>query len=157
MKRLTLKEPVTITGPSPVALGLFARQQGIEMRPLSLSETQRTRSKNGTGWYWKTSDGTLVPIDMSLVHEAKNARAAGPPAIQLHPHHYLYFQRGKERLNCVEHILALKTLVDGVVIEALKGSTWVPYDGRAKMYWEAIQDHLEYDGHLKPMTMQLQH
>ncbi len=158
MKRLTLKDSVTITGPSAVAFGLFAKQQVIEMRPLSLSEMQGTKSKNGTGWYWKTSDGTLVPIDMSMVREAQETRAKKSPAIKLHPWHYLYFQYGKERLNGVEHILALKTFgLDGVVIEALKGSDWVPYDGRAKMYWKAIRNHLKYDGHLMPMAMQLQH
>jgi hypothetical protein len=158
MKRLTLTAPVTITGPSPVALGLFARQQAIEMRPLSLSDMEKTRSKDGTGWYWQTGGGTLVPIDMSLVREAKAMRAEGSPTMNLHPRHYLYFQHGKERLNCVEHILALKTLgLDGVVIKALNGSHWVPYDGRAKMYWEAIENHLKYDGYLKPMAIQLHH
>lgn len=158
MKRLALKDSVTITGSSPVALGLFAKKQAIEMRPLSLAETQITRSKNETGWYWKTTDGALVPIDMSLVREAREMRAERSSELRLHPRHYLYFQHGKDRLNCVEHILALKLLgLDGVVIEAHKGTTWVPYDGRAKMYWEAIQDHLKYDGRLEPMAIRLSH
>jgi hypothetical protein len=154
MRRLTLKEPVSIKGTSPIALG--SGPQGIEMRPLSLSDGQKTKSKNGTGWYWETSDGTLVPIDMSMVHETEETLGGGLPAIKLHPRHYLYFQKGNERLNCVEHILALKTLgLDGVVIKALNDSTWVPYDGRAKMYWEAIESHLKYDGVLKPSALQV--
>jgi hypothetical protein len=165
MKCLTLKKPVTITGLSPIAFGqspvakeVFARQQVIEMRPLSLEEIKRTKSKNGTGWYWQTRNGTLVPIDMSMVHPAKEMRALGSPALKQHFLHYLYFERGNERLKCVEHILALKTLgLDGVIIKALNGSTWVPYDGRAKNVWEAIEPSLQYDSKLEPMTMQLHH
>lgn len=174
MKRLTLKEPVTIVGSSALALGTltklpsepsnlspsvlgpFAREQGIELRPISLEEIQKTRYKNGMGWYWETKDGTFVPIDLSLIHETK-IKCERTAQIKLNGLlHYLYLQRGDEKLHCVEHLLFLKALgMDGVVIKAIGDSTWVPYDGRSKMLWEAVEDHLIENGDLKPMPLPL--
>jgi len=88
------------------------------------------------------------------VRGADEMPAEDVPSIALDQNHFLYFKYGKERLNCVEHLLALKAFgLDGVVIRALHSSTWVPYDGRAKIFWEELEDKLKIDGNLAPMTM----
>lgn len=90
------------------------------------------------GWFWRVG-GEDVPIRPSLVHCKKR---------------YLMLRHGEHALRVFEHLGALRALgLDAVRIVAT--TAWLPYDGCALMFWEAIQSSLAEDGRLHPMATTL--
>lgn len=52
------------------------------------------------------------------------------------------------RLHTIEHLLALRWMLDGVRI--VPGSPWLPYSGDASIFWNAVKDKLASAGELQP-------
>jgi UDP-3-O-acyl-N-acetylglucosamine deacetylase len=87
------------------------------------------------GWFWRIA-GEDVPIGPGLVHAERRCLA---------------LRRGKHTLHVFEHLGALRaTGLDQVRIVA--ATSWLPYDGRAAMYWSALAGSIAEDGRLKPMS-----
>ncbi len=71
------------------------------------------------GWFWRTKSGIITPIDSNLVI----------PRFKC-----LSLKTGKDRINIIEHILALKYAgFSGVIIQ---GNNFLPYRGRSLEFLE---------------------
>lgn len=127
--RLTLSDPVTITGTGP--LGFDGQAQ------ITLSPTDKP------GWFWKTQSGEYIEINLAMLKRGN---------FDVDSKHFLYFEHNGEKLKIVEHLLPLRFLgLDSVVIEAPTADAWVPYDGGGELYWESIEKKIRYDGFLEPL------
>jgi hypothetical protein len=90
------------------------------------------------GWFWRVA-GEDVPIGPGLVHAERRC---------------LTLRRGEHALHVFEHLGALRaTGLDQVRIVAT--TSWLPYDGRALIYWNALLPSVAEDGRLKPMSRKL--
>jgi UDP-3-O-acyl-N-acetylglucosamine deacetylase len=128
--RLVLKESVTIQGKDgKEATDVFGRKSKLTLHP-----------HFEPGWFWKVN-GEIVPIKMNMLKYGM---------------HFLYLEHNGKRINVVEHLLPLRFLgLDSVVIEQ-EGSSFIPYEGGANNFWEAVEPKLKYDGYLTPVKKQIQ-
>ncbi len=134
MQRYVLKGPVQLHGPNI---------HGI-MSVLELSPT-----KAGSGWFWRTQDGALIPITPELMR-------VGNHCVQLEVRYEdesgLFGDRVLT-LNEFEHIGALRAAgLEGVIVEvgSTHGETWPPYFGGAWRLWEEVKKVMAQDGELEP-------
>jgi len=87
------------------------------------------------GWFWRVG-GEDVPVSPSVVHAERRCLALS--------------HRG-ERLHVFEHLGALRAIgLDSVRIVAM--TSWLPYDGRALSYWNALLPSMQEEGRLRPMA-----
>jgi hypothetical protein len=90
------------------------------------------------GWFWHVG-GKDVPIGPSCVHADRRC---------------LVLRHDGHRLYVFEHLGALRAMgLDGVRIAA--ATSWLPYDGRALQYWNALPQATAECEPLRPMSRPL--
>ena len=118
MERLVLARPVTVTGTD------------FSGRPAEMT----IEPANRPGWFWKIQEPNGDTREVKL-----------EPSLLRHKARRLVLCHEKHRLHVFEHLGALRfTGLDGVRFSSK--TPWLPYDGRAKLFWEMIQPHLVLDG-----------
>jgi hypothetical protein len=87
------------------------------------------------GWFWHVG-GEDVPIGPGIVHAERRC---------------LMLRHNEHRLHVFEHLGALRAMgLDGVRMTA--ATAWLPYDGRALQYWNALPQTTAEEEPLRPMS-----
>jgi len=88
-----------------------------------------------SGWYWNVQGGPLL-IDKNVL-DVKRRR------IMLRHH--------GERMHVSEHLLPLRMAgIDNVLVTP--ETDWLPYDGSAKIFWDACKNKLQHSGEFQSVS-----
>lgn len=123
--RRVLTRPVTITGRNVFGLPAYVALRPIETR----------------GVWWQPREGAK-PVLIS--HTRLESRAFHCIALSLHPRRW--------SLHIPEHLLGILCAagMDGLMVQT--GRTGLPYDGCAKLFWEALEPASREEGELLRYT-----